>query len=928
MHADDAAHQAALAATKAVAAAAAAEVNAATAALEVRRLQDAAVEAAAVAARDAEEAAAAATKLQALQRGKLARRANRASPHHLDQHEPAGEALLEADAASSEGEVQPRSGQEPSAAAAAAKATKLQVQVQTNAAEKIQAVHRGNAARAVAAGERKRAAEAVADAAAEERARENAIAAATALAAELAAKAVAAEAKRLAAEAAAEAAKRLEAEQMAAAEAAATAARDAEEAARAATKLQALQRGRCARRDVAAEKVAAAEAEAEAAAAVVAEAAHVRAEEDLAVAAAVAVAGAEPRPRALPPPPLPGGYSPRPDVVNELLRVVTNGGGGALVVRGQGGLGKTTCVAALLHEHGEELQAYFPDGIYWLTLGEQVASIAALQTAVLRCLEDTDSASVAAHEQGPQPQAPAGAVVAVADEREGAMRIARRLEGKKLLLVLDDVWHEADARLFCSLPQCAIGGSLVLLTSRKEGLLGAPTPGADAADAPAKAREHVLSGFTDSDGAAILHTAMAAAKTGAKKGARWVDQSGWGELKMETAEALLEACERLPLAVSIIAGAIADLAPRLEGWGEVLSRLQGESKDLGSEAASAVGRAMSLSLESLGYNLVYVADRMIYLELGFFPEDIWVPEQVILRYFDGRAGVGLALRRLAERRLLQLDEGVRPGSAAVRLHDLCREHVRTLSSGREKSQHAQLLDAYAAIAKAATGQAEPVCWWKCLGSAEAVDAEYICNWLCYHLCEAQQQAGREESARLMAEFDWLDLKLRATRGEVAGLLHDFRRYVAPINGALGTVLTHYVTCYCAHLIFIHGLAFAMTYRRAESVGHAFQMCSHIVSDEPNQLAFQLRGRLDPELPVSLQWASSVATIGALQIYLSWLPSCSAPPPPRALFSRAQCLPCKATRRYRFSRTQGCCAPLRARSAQRWLLTPIGCAASA
>ena len=63
----------------------------------------------------------------------------------------------------------------------------------------------------------------------------------------------------------------------------------------------------------------------------------------------------------LPPPPLPAGYSGRPQVISALLQKLINCKEGAIAVRGQGGLGKTTIASALVRQHLDELSARFPD---------------------------------------------------------------------------------------------------------------------------------------------------------------------------------------------------------------------------------------------------------------------------------------------------------------------------------------------------------------------------------------------------------------------------------------------------------------------------------------------------------------------------------------------------------------------------------------
>lgn len=53
----------------------------------------------------------------------------------------------------------------------------------------------------------------------------------------------------------------------------------------------------------------------------------------------------------LPPPPPPSGYAPRDNVIAGLLAQVMCPSSGVLCVRGQGGLGKTTCTAAMIRDH-------------------------------------------------------------------------------------------------------------------------------------------------------------------------------------------------------------------------------------------------------------------------------------------------------------------------------------------------------------------------------------------------------------------------------------------------------------------------------------------------------------------------------------------------------------------------------------------------
>ncbi|NER52847.1 MAG: hypothetical protein F6J92_40660, partial [Symploca sp. SIO1A3] len=73
-------------------------------------------------------------------------------------------------------------------------------------------------------------------------------------------------------------------------------------------------------------------------------------------------------------PPLPTYYVERPELSQEvkqhLLGEATRTG--TLVISaiyGLGGIGKSTVVGALAHD--PDVRSYFPDGIFWATLGQQ-----------------------------------------------------------------------------------------------------------------------------------------------------------------------------------------------------------------------------------------------------------------------------------------------------------------------------------------------------------------------------------------------------------------------------------------------------------------------------------------------------------------------------------------------------------------------------
>eukprot|EP01043_Picozoa_sp_COSAG02_P022419 COSAG02_NODE_1165_length_14156_cov_58.567191_7_plen_1296_part_00 len=468
----------------------------------------------------------------------------------------------------------------------------------------------------------------------------------------------------------------------------------------------------------------------------------------------------------LPPPPLPSGYSGRPQVISALLQKITTCKEGAVAVRGQGGLGKTTIASALVRQYHDELTVRFPDGIFWLTLGEQIPSVTGLQASFLRSLGE-------AKQQ------------VIRDEMAGSVLVARCLASKRLLLVLDDVWTDRHAKMFCSLPQSGESGSVVMITTRIEGLLGSGQQGL--------VGEHVLGSFSDADGESLLRASAGA--------------SGWQF--GDEAKAVLSACDRLPLAIAIVAGGITVGGPH-QSWADVNLAVQS------MEAETVVERAIDFNLASLD-----PAIRELYVELSIFPEDVWIPLAVLDVYcLHSPAG---AVQELSARRLLAVR-----GDAAfteIRLHDLQRAYVRDrTSAARQQELHGRLLSHYQ---NRVDGSHE---WWNCTTVGDP-DASFFCTWLAYHLVESRGDDGHGEAAGLLSEFAWLDTKLRATCGDVASILFDFRQFKSTEN---------------------------------EAIGLAFGQCAHIVESEPDQLAFQLAGRLPQKLPC-VAAARSRLEAGTVQI---------------------------------------------------------------
>ena len=123
----------------------------------------------------------------------------------------------------------------------------------------------------------------------------------------------------------------------------------------------------------------------------------------------------------VPKPPL--NYLPRPDQLEPLVELLLSDrpeAVGVVGVQGMGGIGKSVLVR---RGHGRaEGPRRFPDGIYWLTVG-QSPDMVAIQRQLARDL------GVPLNE------------IQFLDAALGRSELENRLAGKAVLLVLDDVWQ-------------------------------------------------------------------------------------------------------------------------------------------------------------------------------------------------------------------------------------------------------------------------------------------------------------------------------------------------------------------------------------------------------------------------------------------------------------------------------------------------------
>jgi hypothetical protein len=152
-------------------------------------------------------------------------------------------------------------------------------------------------------------------------------------------------------------------------------------------------------------------------------------------------------------PNLPPHFLPRLDDFQALKDAVLAGitkpvaltGTGTLGLQGMGGIGKTVLAAALAHNL--EVRQAFPDGIYWLTVGQK-PNVLDLQNQLLRQLTGCKETTT---------------------EQEAKDALRQALEGRSALIVVDDAWtiDHADA-FFVTAPPAR----LLITTRNNEVLVG------------------------------------------------------------------------------------------------------------------------------------------------------------------------------------------------------------------------------------------------------------------------------------------------------------------------------------------------------------------------------------------------------------------------------------------------------------------------
>ena len=432
--------------------------------------------------------------------------------------------------------------------------------------------------------------------------------------------------------------------------------------------------------------------------------------------------------------PLPTTYVPRPAKLEELRRaVIDDDGRGPVAVtalRGLGGIGKTVLAQALCKD--EVVQAAFPDGVVWTTIGRTPGDLVSQMHEVGKALDDLTGE------------------YNTLDSSKNSLRTA--LQGKAALVVLDDVWDVQHVQPFLSEERrCR-----VLFTTRNGNIsshLGADEVRLDVME-PGPARALLI---------------------------KWAgrDESEFGRIA--------ERLGYLPLALKIAGARLKEGMTAAEWLATFEHVSQIKLGRYSNDPGDNLKVCFDVTIEQLAE-----ADRRFYDALGVFPEDLAVPEQVVVRLWRGmepslsKVDCVDLLRELERWALIERD-----ADKQITLHDLLYDYTRERLGGGLQGTHRHLLAAYNPGNKP----------WH-----QVEDDGYLYRHLAYHL----REAGRsEELENLLLDFDWLQAKLAAAG--VAALVADYD--VPPPNEDM------------------------------QSIQGAVRLSVHAVARDSKQLAGQLVGRL-------------------------------------------------------------------------------------
>ncbi|WP_208339402.1 NB-ARC domain-containing protein [Aetokthonos hydrillicola] len=416
-------------------------------------------------------------------------------------------------------------------------------------------------------------------------------------------------------------------------------------------------------------------------------------------------------------PNLPPNFLPRPEQLEPLKKqllertnqpVGITGKSHRVGVQGMGGIGKTVLATALARD--EEVRRAFPDGVFWVTLGQENPQILTWQSYLAKELGDKQATFT---EMG-----------------LAKARLRELFADKACLLILDDIWRLENATPFDVLGErCQM-----LVTTR------------NAAIVTGLGGEEYPLGVLDTQQALVLLADWA-------KQPEIIGSTPQNNVALQIARE----CGYLPLALAMV-GAMMRGKP-LNRWQNILEKLRGADlekikQQFPDYPYPDLLKAIAVSIEALDENC-----KQRYLDFAVFREDTSIPEAVLQTFWQPLGFDEFDSQDIIDE-LVSKSLALRDEAGNLRLHDLQFDYVRKQHtvSGKESEGigflHNRLLNAY--------GEKYPLGWH------DLQNDGYIWQNLAYHL---QAGGSPRELQQLLFDFRWLQGKLENTN--VNALIADY-----------------------------------------------------------------------------------------------------------------------------------------------------------
>jgi WD40 repeat protein len=410
------------------------------------------------------------------------------------------------------------------------------------------------------------------------------------------------------------------------------------------------------------------------------------------------------------------GFVPRQRLTDALIESLVGAWPTHTLLQGAGGFGKTTLAIDACHHTGV-INAY-PDGILWTSLGQEPDMATKLGDL---CLSGG----------GDRPSAVGADAIGQA--------LAKVLEGRRCLILVDDAWRGEDLK-----PFLALEGPRLLVTTPIRNLIEQT--------GQAGWREVAVDEMGEDEAAALLSRGLSPDETTRQGLSSLAERLGCWALLLELANARL--IEERKTRVSL-AECVAHVTKLFERRG-VLGFDRRDSLARNAAAALSVAAGLEFAEEMFGGLAGKAA------EISIFAEDVPIPVRVLadLWAMDTLDVEEEVVRPLHNLSLVRWDRG----TDEIRLHDMVRAVLNARLSEVARV-HRRLTDAWG----------DPYC----------LPHDYAWRWFGWHCVQAKDPTRLQN---LLLDFRWLKAKLEATEINALSREFDYVRdeaQFAVLQGALG-----------------------------------------------------------------------------------------------------------------------------------------------